>query len=247
MAQAKDYGPTVGAFEAGVLMSMFLSGITTAQAYRYFHNFPNDPKRMKLFVALVWFLEFGHGTILSVALYWLTVLNFNSTTALVNPLKKLCLATILSSITTSMIQCYFAFRVHIICQMRIIPVICVILSVVHLTGQFMLAIGGYKARSITEFKIRWRTVMIAVLSSSTCADVLIASCLCWRFRRRRKEKFLGSVINSDIEQYQNKHTLHPQEHSPACGSSHYVVTRNMSSYERWDGLNAGNGKLLYFI
>jgi hypothetical protein len=50
-------GPSAGSLEIGVLLSLFLFGINTAQAYAYARKFRDDPTYLKALVITTWFVE----------------------------------------------------------------------------------------------------------------------------------------------------------------------------------------------
>ncbi|KAF8960031.1 hypothetical protein BDZ97DRAFT_1922452 [Flammula alnicola] len=194
-APTMSFDSTIGAYEGGVMTSLFLYGITTVQAYSYFRNFPSDPIRMKVFVAGIWIFEAVHSGIVAHSLYWITVDSFGQEFAINNPLIKIYVASIFSALTTAAIQIFFAYRVHLLAGPKSYPtvVLCVLLTATSLLGQITLAITGYFAESVFDWMARWRVLLLVSYGTATVADVLIAANLCVAFWRRRAEAVHGQV------------------------------------------------------
>jgi len=144
-----------------------------------------DSKALRIFVGLVWFLETSHTVFLTHALYWLTVETSASQNAIADPLKNLSLASIMSGLSCSIIQIYFAFRAYKLSRRFVTPLVCVFLSLGHLVGQIILAIVGYFADSLEDWKNAWKWLILVITFASTIADILIAAMLSFELWLRR--------------------------------------------------------------
>lgn len=188
-----DLGCTIGAYEGGVMVALFMYGITTVQAYSVLRGFPKDLKRLKYFVVAVWLLEGVHSAQLAYSLYGITVLGFGQPDVLLNPLKKLSLASVTAGVTTASIQGFFAYRVHKITRTYATSFICTFLAIASLVGHIVLAITGFEAANVFVWQLKWRPVLAATLAASAAADMLIAANLCWGLWNRNREAFRGGA------------------------------------------------------
>ena len=55
----QNINATIGAFEIGVLICMFLLGVLTVQAYVYYSRFPRDHWKIKALVSLIYCIVFA--------------------------------------------------------------------------------------------------------------------------------------------------------------------------------------------
>ncbi|KAG6870330.1 hypothetical protein C0995_013723, partial [Termitomyces sp. Mi166 len=71
-----SFDPTIGAFEIGVMVSIFLFGLVTVQVFTYYKKFSSDPWLMKAFVGAVWLLELAHTASTAQSIYFVTVVKY---------------------------------------------------------------------------------------------------------------------------------------------------------------------------
>ncbi|KAG6911428.1 hypothetical protein DXG01_016525 [Tephrocybe rancida] len=72
----EDLDSTLGAYEIGVMISIFLFGLLTVQTFTYYKKFPNDAWYLRTFVGVIWVLELAHTMLTAHSLYWLSVLKY---------------------------------------------------------------------------------------------------------------------------------------------------------------------------
>ncbi|KAJ8072630.1 hypothetical protein PM082_016189 [Marasmius tenuissimus] len=67
---------TIGALEAGGMISCLLMGIVTIQVYYYYSKFPKDRVALTTMVVFVWICELGHSICISHLIYVITTVSW---------------------------------------------------------------------------------------------------------------------------------------------------------------------------
>ncbi|KAL1659298.1 hypothetical protein GGF50DRAFT_120033 [Schizophyllum commune] len=105
---------TLGVFLIGIALASVYYGITFLQACFYFRSFPEDRRRMKALVAMVWFtVTLSHIFICHAAYYYL-IKHQGNTYALMHTVWSLALPAGVNSMTGMMVQIFLARRVFIL-------------------------------------------------------------------------------------------------------------------------------------
>ncbi|KAL1733483.1 hypothetical protein EV714DRAFT_204589 [Schizophyllum commune] len=105
---------TFGVFLIGIALASVYYGITFLQACFYFRSFPEDRRRMKALVAMVWFtVTLSHVFICHAAYYYL-IKHQGNTYALMHTVWSLALPAGVNSMTGMMVQIFLARRVFIL-------------------------------------------------------------------------------------------------------------------------------------
>ncbi|ETW77418.1 hypothetical protein HETIRDRAFT_429649 [Heterobasidion irregulare TC 32-1] len=67
----------MSALVVGVLASTFLAGVAAFQAFLYYQLYPDDKRRIKILVAVVWFLDITQEILVCISLFYYAVLHRN--------------------------------------------------------------------------------------------------------------------------------------------------------------------------
>ncbi|KII90732.1 hypothetical protein PLICRDRAFT_39309 [Plicaturopsis crispa FD-325 SS-3] len=179
---------SVGALEIGILVSLFLFGTTTVQAFVYFQRFPRDVTTLKLLVSVVWCLELLHTMAVSHSLYTETVTWYGRE---IGPNSKnpwsLNAAIVLSGLISPLVQAFFAHRVHAVSGQLPIPVFCWIVLFLRFVAIIILGIAAFLMTDLVQFTTQWRWGFYFVLIASAVVDVTIAVSLCYYLIQKRSE------------------------------------------------------------
>jgi len=97
----------------GVLCAVFFQGILSVQVYDYYTNFPEDPRRIKLFVALLWIVDLTHLILVAYSIYYYLILNWGNTPVLFQMILPLSSHLPLVGLSTLLSQMFFLFRIWI--------------------------------------------------------------------------------------------------------------------------------------
>lgn len=201
----ESFDSTVGAFEIGVMVSIFLFGLVTVQTFSYYKKFPNDPWQMRTFVAIIWFMELAHTSLSAHSIYWITVINYGRSESLNRFPPSLIAAVVLSGLIGPPIQAFFSHRVLRLSRRWTIPCICWFLSILRCISVLAVAGTAHRSDSITDFKQNWKWLLATSLAISTVVDVLIAGSLCiclWNQREgtfRRTKRLIDKLMVWSIQ------------------------------------------------
>ncbi|KAF7364171.1 O-methylsterigmatocystin oxidoreductase [Mycena sanguinolenta] len=183
---------TYGATEIGSNVALFLFGIQTIQARRYFLEFPQDARPLKTLVGLVWLLELGQSICASHVLYTLTVTFYGQPPAQVqnNPPHSIEFQNTFLAISLTIVQIFFANRVRILSGNPAILLLALVFSLFSLVvGLISEAQLWTSTAAIATLEVKMRWVRIAGMAVTPILDILIASSLCFCLWRRREEEF----------------------------------------------------------
>ncbi|KAL1742044.1 hypothetical protein HDZ31DRAFT_66349 [Schizophyllum fasciatum] len=107
-----DAAATLGVFLIGIALASAYYGITFLQACVYFRTFPNDRRRMKALVAMVWLTETLSACCTCHAAYYYMVQHHGDINALMHTVWSLAIPS--GSMTGMMVQAFLARRVYIL-------------------------------------------------------------------------------------------------------------------------------------
>ncbi|KAF9055751.1 hypothetical protein BJ165DRAFT_442831 [Panaeolus papilionaceus] len=200
-----DANATLGAIQIGVMISLFLFGLVTAQVYIYMNKFPNDPWILKCLVPIVWFLELGHTISVCHALYIITVTQYGRPQLLVVPPVSLDAAILFSGFIGPIEQCWFAYRVYRFSGRLFVPSCCTVLAFARWFGSTSLAIVAFHKLTIKDYIARWSWLITAIVVVGACGDCILAASLCYYLNKwkeiglQRTSKLIKQLMLSSIE------------------------------------------------
>ncbi|GLB44434.1 hypothetical protein LshimejAT787_1700610 [Lyophyllum shimeji] len=196
--QAPTLGNTVGALLLGLVGATFLYGITTLQAYWYYHRFARDSLLHKVSVGLLWALDTFHLALTIHAVYMYIVPGFGNLAGLLHIYWSIKVQVSINVVVVLIVQSLYAYRVWI-------------LGGYHrgLLGYFVTAVvaGGFAIGIILAYQlftvgsypeldgISW--AINASLATSTAIDFVIAGAMCF-YLRKSKGTYNASRLNSRI-------------------------------------------------
>ncbi|KJA24830.1 hypothetical protein HYPSUDRAFT_200106 [Hypholoma sublateritium FD-334 SS-4] len=187
---------TVGAIILGGVGASILFGITTLQAYWYYHAYPSDSRLHKCAVAILWILDVLHLALVVQAVYVYTVEGFADVSRLSQVILSVKLEVTVNVIVVLMVHSLYASRVWLLGGYHH-GALRYIVGFVVLAGSAagtLLAARVYSVHTFTEFEhISW-TLNVA-LATSTTIDFIIAIAMCYYLSKSK-----GSItrLNSRI-------------------------------------------------
>lgn len=124
----QDLTKSTGPLILGYLANFFLFGVLTAQVYYYYFSFPNDKACYKIVVAIVYILELLQTIIISHDAFESFGLRFGNFSSL-DHIKHIWLGVpIISGIATCIVQVFYAYRIGVLSNTRVIPCTIVVVS-----------------------------------------------------------------------------------------------------------------------
>ncbi|KAF5350543.1 hypothetical protein D9756_008728 [Leucocoprinus leucothites] len=207
-----DLSPTYGVLLIGVLLATFFQGVLTIQAYQYYQDFPEDPRATKIFVAVLWILDFVQLIFISYTVYYYLVVNWGNVQALMRLILPFSLHLFPVSFIILFSQLFFLYRIWIFSQRNVWIVgpifICCLgnFGLVFATGMF----------AVTNRPV-FSQAMITMVTVGSGTDIMIAALLCYYVRKRsegtREMKSLDPSIRSLNARRQFRETLESIEPS----------------------------------
>ncbi|KAF7298601.1 hypothetical protein MIND_00807100 [Mycena indigotica] len=178
----------LGAFEIGVMVSIFLFGTVMFQAYIYWGGAKDDRLWLRILVVMVIFLELAHTISSCYALYIFTV----QSAGLPELLKPgntypLALTPVFELLITALVQGFFTYRIHLLSGRRLVPGICAVLAVVRLGGGCVTAAESFvdvpRQPDGARYQFEFGWLITAAINVGVVLDVLITVALCYYIRR----------------------------------------------------------------
>ncbi|KAF4575449.1 hypothetical protein EYR36_006809 [Pleurotus pulmonarius] len=201
---------SMAAVQVGILISSFLFGVATLQAFFYYVTYKRDPLHLKLFSALVWYIAFLlkleietdrpprllelSGMIFAAHLLYsaaITPYRENPLLMFLDPPYQI-LATILASNWSGCaVQLYFVHRVTKFTKLRWVAVICWALILYTFVATLIIFTVALK-RGLVEYTLHWRWLSISSLIISAVVDIFIALIMCRSLFKQRRTFFQQS-------------------------------------------------------
>lgn len=191
-----------GAPFLGVIIAAFLFGVTSLQAYWYFHHYPRDPMKQKLSVGSLWLLDTAHTAATIHAMYYYMVSNFGNVTAAYNIVWSIQLQVAINVVIIVFVQSLYASRIWRLSGYH--RGFLGYIAMATVLGGFAIGVVlAYEMYTIDTFvelnHIAW--AVEASLSAATGIDAVLAGAMCWHLKKSQgKDQILNSRI-SQIMQY----------------------------------------------
>ncbi|KAF8155550.1 hypothetical protein B0H34DRAFT_500080 [Crassisporium funariophilum] len=192
---------TYGAMFIGVLFATFFQGLLTVQTYNYFENFPTDPLKNKIIVAVVWCLDTTHLVFIAQSAYHYLVTNWGFQPALIRSTVPLNIQLTFIGLSSFVCQLFFLNRIWVFSHKNIAVVgFLLSLCITTVVLDILVTVQIISVPFVTEFGRR-KGEIIAVFTTGAAADVLIAGFLCYYLRRDRSNFEATRSLVSKILQY----------------------------------------------
>ncbi|KAF8193595.1 hypothetical protein K438DRAFT_1969493 [Mycena galopus ATCC 62051] len=180
---------TLGAIEIGGVVSTFLFGIETLQAYHYFREYPEDSQLLRGTVATIWLFELGHTIAAWHAIYSVTVTFYAQLQYLETPPHSLEMTILFALMINGAIQIFFANRIGFLSKKWIIPIICWTLASLRIIGNLAMMGIQWKNPEVSTLQTKWKWLMATTLSVGLAVDIIVTASLCYWLGKIRKSKF----------------------------------------------------------
>jgi len=193
---------TIGALLLGLVCASLFSGITTVQAYWYYHRHFQDSLPQKCSVAVLWVIDVFHLALTVHVVYHYVVTGYGDTLGLANVVWSVQLQTIVGVVVVFMVQSLYARRVWILGGHHK-GILGYIVAAVVISGAAMGITFAYKMYTVKQFSelrgVGW--AVSAAISTATAIDIVIAGSMChYLLKSKGSQTRLNSTI-STIMQY----------------------------------------------
>ncbi|KAF9043375.1 hypothetical protein BJ165DRAFT_239503 [Panaeolus papilionaceus] len=204
-----DLSDTIGILEIGSLFSVFLFGIVTLQAHFYYTTYRDDGWREKALVGALWLMELGHTVGVAFEVYRATITLYGRPHLLIT-FPALSSVMALGGAITFAVQTFFALRVSrlIAKPYGYIGFLCIGVSFLRFIGSVVLAVAAATSVSIAIYRVKWKWLIVTLLSSATAVDLIIAISMLYYLRTARSralsrtthliDKLIGYTLRSGL-------------------------------------------------
>jgi hypothetical protein len=171
--------------ELGTLVSCILFGAMCTQGYSYMRHQFNDSRVLKSLLAAVVCVETVHMAFLFVHLYWLTVVNFGKRGNLDRVSWSFASTFSLTSLSDSLVQGYYAYRIHGFSKRWIFLLFPFVLILTRLTEGVYVSARMIMVGQMSEFGRNDKYLCTLNLALKLAIDSYITVCMCWLLFRAR--------------------------------------------------------------
>ncbi|KAJ7591779.1 hypothetical protein C8J56DRAFT_823846 [Mycena floridula] len=170
-----------GPIMVGVIIGVFLNGIATVQSYIYFRSDSSRRDRLwlKVLVALVWIQETLIMLFSCIYLYYITITHFGQYSRIGDTPWSLSCFVILAALVSTVVQSFFAWRVHVISGHWFITVIAWIGGIVRVAIAFTISNLLAKETTLERFEEKYHYLFVLLLSLSVAIDMMITVSICY--------------------------------------------------------------------
>ncbi|KZT01090.1 uncharacterized protein LAESUDRAFT_752844 [Laetiporus sulphureus 93-53] len=168
----------------GVFMNVMLYGVLITQTFFYFTTYPRDPKWLKYYVALLFFIDTLNTIFNTWWIYNVLVNNFGVLDKVVRANWLLETEEAFAGIIGMQVQLFYAWRIYKLTGYKFLTGIIVGTSIIQCLAGIGTAINIAIQPIFTKFSSE-KDVVVIWLSAAALTDVLIVSVLTWHLRRQR--------------------------------------------------------------
>ncbi|EIW77414.1 hypothetical protein CONPUDRAFT_168344 [Coniophora puteana RWD-64-598 SS2] len=182
----------------GVFLNCILYGVAVVQAFMYFQNFKRDTLWIKCFVLYLIVVETINAACDIGLIYEPLVLRWGDERATIVSPIMLPSDAIVTVVISTPVQLFLAWRVKVMSNSSIVPIIIGFLAIISLLGGFATGITVSFINEYAEFH-RFEGAPTSWLLASAAADVLITASLVWNlYRRKSGIRVTDDVVNRII-------------------------------------------------
>ncbi|KAF7327308.1 hypothetical protein MKEN_00308300 [Mycena kentingensis (nom. inval.)] len=191
----------IGPVELGVLMAFILFGLTSSQSYTYYSRFPNDSRKLKVFVAFVWICEAIHVGAIGNYLWETTVVHFEEPEiALVDVPTSMLVSFLVNGVTTGLIEAFFGLRIYRVSKggYKLIPCIIWLLAFAQLIIPVVPVFTGSSGNpSLIDFVSEQTWAVYSSMALAAACDFLIVVGLVYFLWQARSDSQRRTIVIVD--------------------------------------------------
>ncbi|THU78831.1 hypothetical protein K435DRAFT_786067 [Dendrothele bispora CBS 962.96] len=184
----------IGPLILGNNLSSVLFGIFTLQTYLYYVNFPNDPRKTKITVAVVWILECSHFWCTFAETWFDVVTHFGEVVIYFQIPRILAVSLLIASVILSLFTLSFADRIYHMSSNKSVFVFLCVASVV----RFVVGVANYiviwTSDNLLGYIDRWGWIIPVQLGIGLLTDLVTTLALFVYLKRQN-----GSMNRSTMK------------------------------------------------
>lgn len=167
---------TMGSVYIGVVVSAMLSGITYVQTFYYFTNYPKDRWLLKSMVICTVIFDTAHQALISHAIYYYLVTNYNNPTTLSHLVWSGSVEFFFSVSIAFLVQCFYVLRIWHMSKNYLLTGSVLVIVLASAACGLVWTILSIITPTFQELQ-SIVPVSIAIYALASAADILIAASL----------------------------------------------------------------------
>jgi len=191
------FDSTLGAGFIACLISTALYGVTCAQTFTFYQNYPHERRIVKWAVALLWTLDTGHVMLVAHAFYWFLVSHFLDPLIITQIPWSIWASGIFAPTSDAIVRCFFIYRIWILSKKkRWLAYPLVLLTIAVWADAIALAVKGFASLTFAHLQsMAW--MLYLGLGLMTAGDFCFAVSLCYYLRKSKHggNKQTRSMVN----------------------------------------------------
>ncbi|KZT00381.1 uncharacterized protein LAESUDRAFT_666231 [Laetiporus sulphureus 93-53] len=196
-------GLTAGVIEIGILISTFLYGITTMQAYIYARSYGRDPwwlQTLVLFGMLKIYrlLETLLTVLTCIYLYSLTITNFGKLATLQDLPWSMDVSFAIGGLLSAIVQSFFAWRVYIISGRLLTSLVSWSASFCRVVITVTICVLDVKSKTVGRYESLYPWTITFSLALAMFIDVLNTCALCFWLWKKQDHRHSSSAMIDKI-------------------------------------------------
>ncbi|KAF8902562.1 hypothetical protein CPB84DRAFT_1846214 [Gymnopilus junonius] len=173
-----DIGRVAGPLLLGFLFNWALFGVLSMQVYMYYLAFPNDPEHSKYLVVGVYLFEATQTFLLTQTAFHGFAEGFGNVLFLDEIGTIWFSVPIMSGIVAFVAQTFYAYRISILAQSKIVASFIVLLAVIQLGGSIATGVESKEAVFNSQFLGKKSFITTGIWNGgSALCDIIIAVCM----------------------------------------------------------------------
>ncbi|CAA7266093.1 unnamed protein product [Cyclocybe aegerita] len=168
----------------GVCLNMILYGVSLVQSFIYYQTYKQDAAWIRYFVLYLFVLETANTGFNIGLLYEPLVLHYGDPRSFIISPLMLIADPIVTVMVSTPVQFFIAWRIKVIGNSLIMPIVIVFLGTCAFIGGIALTVCVSYMREWSRFT-QFEGAVITWLAAAAAADLLITGSLSWSLNRRR--------------------------------------------------------------
>ncbi|KAF9046279.1 hypothetical protein BJ165DRAFT_1140115 [Panaeolus papilionaceus] len=165
----------------GFMFNILLYGIMMTQVYIYFTTYKRDKSWMKIFVVFLLVLDTANSVFDFIYLYQSLITYFGDDIRLATANWLFATDPALTAIIASLVQGFFAWRIHVLTQSRVLVLLVAMGSVAGTIGGVITSCEVGRTPRFVDFQ-DFKSFVILWLVSESITDILVTTILVWHLK-----------------------------------------------------------------
>ncbi|KAF8797578.1 hypothetical protein BYT27DRAFT_6933856 [Phlegmacium glaucopus] len=185
-------------------MSYMLFGISIVQLYLYNIRFPSDKFIIQFSVYMIFLLDIFQSVAVGSLAWHALCSGWGRFNALLFPGWTFSAVPAVTGIVSAWVQIFYAWRIHVMVNWRIIPIVIVVIALAQTAAALSIAIGFIPLKSILLLHGMFPRTIVW-LGGAALADVIVSISMVYVLYAAKKrafggtEKVLNRLIRSTVE------------------------------------------------